>query len=145
MVAIPTSTSGATARTIRETGTRELPSPRTQAEDLVFSTPKGTPVNSKNLYNRVLAKACDRIAEPRVSWHSFRHTHATLLAEARSVKTAQTLLGHSDVKTTLNTYMHAIPDSQRRAVEQVGDLFMNLGQGVLFSDVLKPLKPADVN
>lgn len=120
-------------------------SPRNQAEDLIFSTPKGTPMSSKNLYNRVLAKACDRIGEPRVSWHSFRHTHATLLAEAGSVKTAQTLLGHSDVKTTLNTYMHAIPDSQRRAVEQVGDLFMNLGQGVLFSDVLKPLKPADVN
>jgi integrase len=52
------------------------------------------------------------------------------LAESgESLKTAQALLGHSDLETTLNLYMHAIPDSQRRAV--------NRGAGVLFSDVLK--------
>ena len=45
-----------------------------------------------------------------------------------SLKTAQALLGHSDLETTLNTYMHAIPDSQRRAVDRVAR--------VLFSDVL---------
>jgi hypothetical protein len=38
-------------------------------------------------------------------------------------------LGHSDLGTTLNTYAHVIPDSQRRAVERVA--------GILFSDVLK--------
>jgi integrase len=86
--------------------------------------------SSKNLYNRELAPAYDRIKQPRVSWHSFRHTHATLLAEVgESIKTAQSLLGHSDVGTTLNTYAHVIPDSQRRAVERVA--------GVLFSDLLK--------
>ena len=46
-----------------------------------------------------------------------------------SIKTAQAILGHSDLGTTLNTYMHAIPDSQRRAVERVA--------GVLFPDVPK--------
>ncbi len=99
-------------------------------DDLVFRTRTGTPLSSKNLYNRELAPACDRIKQPRVSWHSFRHTHATLLAEVgESIKTAQSLLGHSDLGTTLNTYAHAIPGSQRRAVERVA--------GVLFSDVLK--------
>jgi integrase len=56
-----------------------------------------------------------------------------------SVKTAQAIMGHSDLETTLNIYMHAIPDSQRRAVERVA--------GVLFPDVPKlawtPSKPAD--
>jgi integrase len=103
-------------------------------DDLVFATPKGTPLSSKNMYNRELAPACDRIKQPRVSWHSFRHTHATLLTEVgESIKTAQSLLGHSDLGTTLNTYAHAIPDSQRRAVEQVSN--------VLFSSVLK-LEPS---
>lgn len=105
---------------------------RSRPEDLLFRTWKGTPLNAKNLYNRILAPACDAIAEPRVSWHSFRHTHATLLSEAASLKTAQALLGHSDLETTLNTYMHAIPDSQRLAVERVGDVFKN---DVLFADV----------
>src|SRR5437660_9709545 len=99
-------------------------------DELLFTTPRGTPLSSKNLYNRELAPACDRIKQPRVSWHSFRHTHATLLTEVgESIKTAQALLGHSDLGTTLNTYAHVIPDSQRRAVERVAE--------VLFSNVLE--------
>jgi len=99
-------------------------------DDLVFCTPKGTPLNPKNLYNRELAPACDRIKQPRVSWHSFRHTHGTLLGDVGgTLKTAQALLGHSDLETTLNIYTHAIPDSQREAVERVS--------GILFSNVLK--------
>ena len=81
------------------------------------------------MYNRELAPACDRIGQPRISWHSFRHTHATLLhANGESLKTAQALLGHSDLETTLNVYTHTVSDPQREAVERVA--------GVLFSDVL---------
>src|SRR6266404_363762 len=95
--------------------------------DLVFGTPAGTPLNQKNLYNRVLAPACDRIKQPRVSWHSFRHAHATLLAESgESMKTAQALLGHSDLETTLNVYTHALPASQRRAVERVSEVMFSI-------------------
>jgi integrase len=96
---------------------------RTAPDDLVFSTSKGTPLSPKNLYNRVLAPTCDAIRISRVSWHSFRHSNATLLGEVgESLKTAQAILGHSDLETTLNTYMHAIPDSQRRAVEKVAEV-----------------------
>lgn len=103
---------------------------RSEPRDLVYSTTKGTPLSPKNLYNRALAPTCDGLHLPRVSWHSFRHSSATLLGEVgESVKTAQAILGHSDIETTLNTYMHAIPDSQRRAVERVA--------GVLFPDVPK--------
>lgn len=100
-------------------------------EELVFQTPKGTPLNDKNLYNRELAPACDRIGQPRVSWHSFRHTHATLLhANGASLKTAQDLLGHEDPETTLKVYTHSVSDSQRNAVERVAE--------VLFSNFLSP-------
>ena len=108
----------------------------------MFQTPKGTPLNAKNLYNRELAPACDRIEQPRISWHSFRHAHATLLSDTgESLKTAQDLLGHSDLETTLTVYTHPIPDSQKRAVERVA--------GVLFSDVLnsasEPIPSGPVN
>jgi integrase len=73
--------------------------PAEPSGDLIFQTPTGTPLDAHNLYNRELAPACDRIAQPRVSWHSFRHTHATLLSETgESLKTAQALLGHSDIR-----------------------------------------------
>jgi len=42
---------------------------KTGPDDLLFTTPRGTPLSSKNLYNRELAPACDRIKEPRISWH----------------------------------------------------------------------------
>jgi integrase len=74
------------------------------------------------------------VAVSKVSWHSFRHTHATLLHDAgESLKTAQSLLGHSDLETTLGVYTHAIPDSQRRAVERVA--------GVL--DLVGPNSPSE--
>jgi hypothetical protein len=46
-----------------------------------------------------------------------------------SMKTAQVLLGHSDLETTLNIYAHALPASQRRAVNRVSE--------VLFTSVLE--------
>jgi len=101
---------------------------QTGPDDLVFATHKLTPLNQKNLLRRQLRPACAALKLPPVSWHSFRHTHATALGEVgESVKTAQALLGHSDLETTLNIYTHAIPESQRRAVEGVAKiLFPNV-------------------
>jgi integrase len=97
-------------------------------EDLVFATRKQTPLNPKNLLRRVLRPTCDALNLPAITWHGFRHTHATLLGEVgESLRTAQALLGHSDLETTLKVYTHAIPESQRRAVEKVAE--------VLFADV----------
>jgi len=43
------------------------------------------------------------------------------------VRTAQAILGHSSLETTLNVYTHAIPESHRRAVEKVAQiLFPNV-------------------
>lgn len=97
-------------------------------EDLVFSTRNQTPLNPKNVQRRVLRPACQNLGLPLVSWHSFRHTHATQLSEVgESLRTAQALLGHSDLETTLNVYTHAIPDAQRRAVDKVAEiLFTNV-------------------
>ena len=100
----------------------------TDPETLVFACRNGTPLNPKNLLRRVLQPACRELGLPVVGWHSFRHTHATLLGEVgESLRTAQAILGHSDLATTLNVYTHAIPESQKRAVDKVaGLLFPNV-------------------
>ncbi|HWO35826.1 MAG TPA: tyrosine-type recombinase/integrase [Candidatus Acidoferrum sp.] len=99
----------------------------TDQEILVFTCRDGAPLNPKNLLRRVLQPACRELGLPLVGWNSFRHTHATLLGEVgESLRTAQAILGHSDLKTTLNVYTHATPESQKRAVEKVaGLLFPN--------------------
>jgi integrase len=86
-------------------------------EDLVFRSRNGSPINPKNLAHRVLRPKCRELSLPIVTWHSCRHTHATLLTEVgESIKTTQAVLGHSDLNTTLNIYSHPIPESQRRAI-----------------------------
>jgi integrase-like protein len=95
----------------------------TEAEKLVFASRNGTPINPKNLLRRLLQPACRKLNLPVISWHSFRHTPATLLGEVgESLRTAQAILGHSDLETTLNIYSHPIPESQPRAVERVAEL-----------------------
>ena len=102
----------------------------TGPEDLAFATSKQTPLNPKNLLRRVVRPACEAPRLPAITWHSFRHTHATLLGEVgESLRTAQAILGHADLETTLNIYTHAIPESQRRAVDKVAE--------ILFADVRK--------
>ncbi len=45
----------------------------------------------------------------RVTAHTFRHSYATHLLQANyDIRTIQTLLGHSDVRTTM-IYTHCVP------------------------------------
>ena len=78
----------------------------------------GTELLPANVYRRVLAPAAKRVGlvvavegrdEPRsaVSFHTLRHTCASMLFEAgRNVKQVQEWLGHSDPSFTLRTYVH---------------------------------------
>ncbi len=94
-------------------------------ESLVFATKCGTAYSAKNLHRRVLLPACDAAGIPRVGWHSLRHTCATLMHElGESIKTAQALLGHSSLQTTLEVYTHAVPETQRAAVERLEHLLL---------------------
>lgn len=89
-------------------------------DHLVFCDEKGQPLNPQRILDEVVYPACDRLGLPRVGWHVFRHTHATLLGDlGESIKTTQALLGHSDLGTTLSVYTHAVPESQRRAVAKL--------------------------
>ena len=95
-------------------------------EDLVFASRKGTPFRPDNVLKRTIHPACDRLGMPRVGWHAFRHTHATLLNElGENPKTAQAILGHSDLETTMGTYIHAIPETMIRAEERLAQALMD--------------------
>jgi len=93
---------------------------QTGAEGLVFSSRVGTPFRPDNILKRVIHPLCKTLGYPRVGWHSFRHVHATLLSElGEPLKTSQTILGHSDMQTTLQIYTHAVSESVLRAEERL--------------------------
>lgn len=52
-----------------------------------------------------------------------RHTHATLLLKANiHPKIVADRLGPSDIKMTLNTYSHILPDMQQQAVDELNKI-----------------------
>ena len=52
-----------------------------------------------------------------IKFHGLRHTFASILIENRvDVKTVSSILGHSDVSTTLDVYVHPSEDTKRNAI-----------------------------
>ena len=60
-----------------------------------------------------------------ISWHVFRHTFSTLLAENdEDVKTVQSLMGHANSNITMNIYTHAVSSKKRRALSKVVEMIL---------------------
>ena len=88
----------------------------------VFSVSDGTPKIPWELSCKRFKTVCKRAGvEPR-RFHDLRHTHATVLLSAGvHPKIVQERLGHSSIKTTLDTYSHLIPTMQQSAVDVFND------------------------
>lgn len=57
-------------------------------------------------------------------FHTLRHTFATNCVEnGMDVKSLSEILGHSDVKITLNRYVHPTMDSKRKQMDSLSDFY----------------------
>jgi integrase len=82
---------------------------------LVFTTSFGTRLNRHNLYRDVLGPAVRSVGLGWVTFHTFRHTCASLLfapkdhgGGEKNVKQVQEWLGHHSPAYTLREYVHLI-------------------------------------
>ena len=65
-------------------------------------------------------KMIDECKIKKANFHALRHTFATRCIEAGvDVKTLSEFLGHSDVKTTLNRYVHSSFELKQKSMEQL--------------------------
>jgi integrase len=95
---------------------------------ILFATGNGTPMCANNVVQRRLWPILDKLGIPRCGLKAFRHTHSTLLVDdGAPIAVAQAQLGHSDARTTLGIYSHAIPDSQRLHVEKIARVLDSSG------------------
>ena len=98
-------------------------------DDLVFTTPSGTPVRQSLFYARQFKPAVRRVfpeGHPKraLRWHDLRHTCASLsLAVTPNLHVVKERLGHSDIRVTINTYGHMLPDVDRALADGLTDLF----------------------
>ncbi len=83
--------------------------------DLVFVSSKGSPLDPK-LANKHLKDLCEKAEIRQLSFHSFRHTAATLMLSAgEEASEVMNFLGHSQIALTVNTYGGVMREAQRRA------------------------------
>lgn len=74
--------------------------------------------------NRLLKKA---EIKKKITPHSFRHTHTSLLIEAGvGIKEIQQRLGHTDINTTMNIYAHMTANMEEKASHQFSELMKDL-------------------
>jgi integrase len=77
---------------------------------LVFPNLLGRPMEPRCLLSDVYRPLLERAGLPPVTFHTLRHTAATLLlAEGEHPKVVQELLGHAQVSITLDRYSHMTP------------------------------------
>lgn len=87
--------------------------------DMVFLCREGTPTKN-SAYDTKLFYYCDKVAIPRFSMHTLRHTFATRCIEAgMKPKTLQMILGHSNIGITMNLYVHVTEDEKVKEIESV--------------------------
>lgn len=56
---------------------------------------------------------------PVIKFHSTRHSFATRLIESNAdVKTVSVILGHSNIATTLNLYVHPNDEQKKKSIEK---------------------------
>ncbi len=99
---------------------RQLTNIRAQLDnDIVFCSTKGTHISFRN-FNRALETICKKASVPRISANITRHTYATVAAVNKAeLKTLADILGHKDVSTTYNNYVHPAKEKAKEVAELV--------------------------
>ncbi len=87
--------------------------------------------------HRRLQAACRRAGVPELDMHSLRHVCGSNLVMRGGIPAAQAVLGHTNVRTTMDTYSHltsiylsrqmnlASMDHERARLEELGRKFLN--------------------
>lgn len=92
---------------------------RTENEDYLLSNEKLDYVEPRLMQMKFKKMTCDCNLD-NVTFHTLRHTFATRCIECGfDIKTLSEILGHSDVSTTLNKYVHSSLDLKKENMNKL--------------------------
>jgi integrase len=108
----------------RQEARMNLAGDRYRNDGFVFANKWGNPVHPKTFVRRVFKVALVRARLPkRIRLYDLRHTCATLLLkDGEHIKVVSERLGHSNVRMTLEIYVHVLPGMQRDAANRIENL-----------------------
>ena len=84
----------------------------------------GTSIHSKEprSYRDYFSRLLKRLNIPHIVFHGLRHTFATRCVESQcDYKTVSAILGHSNVATTLNLYVHPNLSQKKRCIDRMSN------------------------
>ncbi|MBP1154538.1 MULTISPECIES: site-specific integrase [unclassified Paenibacillus] len=94
----------------------------TDLDLVIFNLKNGGTVFPANLTKHYI-KDVKGSGLPHISFHSLRHTHATMLIEKNiNVKVISERLGHSKIGVTLDVYSHVLPSMQQAAADKLDEM-----------------------
>lgn len=94
---------------------------------LVFCNPFGKYLNRGTVLKKFKKILKENGIQDR-KFHDLRHTYATRLFElGENPKVVQTILGHSNISVTLDTYTHVLDSMKNNAVSKLNDLSISMG------------------
>jgi integrase len=107
-----------------------------EPDDFVFCRADGTPIDPDSLRRRGIYPALKAAGVPYVKrasgCHAFRHLVGSVIhKETGSLKDAGEQLGHADVSTTGNIYVHVDDEQIDRNAEIVGRVLGTCGKSVV--------------
>lgn len=80
----------------------------------------GTKAKEPRTYRETFSRILKRLGIPPIVFHGLRHTFATRCIESGcDYKTVSVILGHSNVATTLNLYVHPNLDQKKRCISRM--------------------------
>lgn len=106
-------------RTLRKARLAESPVAGAIDQGLVFATPAGSPLDAAAVSRR-FRELVEASGLPRIRLHDLRHGFASdLIASGVDLATVGSILGHSNIGTTVDVYGHLTEGHKRAAVERL--------------------------
>ena len=93
---------------------------KVEGAEAVYIVGGGTEPKDPQAYRDMYYRLLRRVGIKPIVFHGLRHSFATRCIESGAdVKTVSSILGHSNVATTMNLYVHPTDDQKRRCIDGV--------------------------
>ena len=114
-------------------------------ETHLFQMPGSGSLDYNNFRSRIFQPAVVRAGLTGVTFHTLRHTTASLLiSQGTPITTVSGILGHASTQMTLNVYGHLYKDDATKYVDLLGDSLFNPGTDKERTNVVSVNRKASV-